>query len=357
MKILHTSDLHINSPLTSHLTADKAATRRREINGSLHRVIDAARKNFAAAIVIAGDLFDSEEISRRELEATLTQIREAADISFYYLPGNHEKNALQSTLAEIPENLFVFGDGWTYFDTGAVVFAGRRTTEENMFDTLTLFDGRKNIVVLHGEARTASAARGIIGIKEAGGRNITYLALGHYHKYSAFPIDALGIAVYSGTPEGRGFDECGECGAVLIDTDSPYPYHRFIKTARRTLHSLEINVDGSGTGADVAAAVAAATESIPSSDILRATLVGKVERDVWIDTDGISESLLSRFFHAELCDKTGVSVRIEDYQHDPTLRGELVRSVMADEALTESEKEKIIACALAALDGVEYFGV
>ena len=355
MKILHTSDLHINSPLTSRLKGEAALTRRREINDSLRLVIAKAKEVSAEALIIAGDLFDSERVSLRELERIVSEIR-SADISIYYLPGNHEKSVLLSAPLELPKNLFIFGNEWTYFDTGAAVIAGRASTEENMFDTLTLSQKRKNIVVLHGEARSASAEGGVIGIKEAVEKGISYLALGHYHKYSQIPIDALGVAVYSGTPEGRGFDECGECGAVLIDTDSPYPYHRFVKTARRTLHSLNISVIGSRSSADVEAAVLSATEKIPSSDLVCAHLVGKIEHGVWVDTEGLLKSAMSRFFHSELYDDTGIHISLDDYLYDTSLRGELVRSVMGEESLSETEREKIIACALSALEGEAYFG-
>ena len=355
MIILHTSDLHIGSPLTSRLDGERARTRRREISDSLRRVTEAAKKNSACAVIIAGDLFDTDAVSERELDSVLRDIR-AADLSFYYLPGNHEKNVLKSSSLKLPDNLFIFDEDWTYFEVGDTVIAGRSLTDKNMFDSLRLNPSLKNIVVLHGEARAKSETGGAIGIKEAADRGISYLALGHYHSYSHFPVDALGVAVYSGTPEGRGFDECGECGAVIIDTDSPYPYHRFIKTASRTLHSLEVSLDGAASGADIESAVKGAVEGIPKSDIVRISLVGRVERGAWIDTEGLAEMLSRRLFYAEVYDKTGIRISENDFANDSGIRGELVRSVLADGSLTDKEKEKIIVCALAALDGESYFG-
>ena len=59
-------------------------------------------------------------------------------------------------------------------------------------------------MVLHGELRDKSAQGGVIGLTEAANKNIDYMALGHYHTYSEAQIDKRGVAVYSGTPEGRG---------------------------------------------------------------------------------------------------------------------------------------------------------
>lgn len=354
MKILHTSDLHIGSPLTTHLSGERAALRRREIGDTLRKIIDTARAYSATAVIIAGDLFDSERVSRREMARAVGDIGAAADIDFYYLPGNHEGEALFSVGA-LPSNLYIFGREWTYFKSGDITIVGRSETEADMFDALSV--SGKTVAVLHGEVRAASARGGVIGPLEAANKGITYLALGHYHSYSSLPIDSLGVAVYSGTPEGRGFDECGECGAVLIDTDSPFPYHKFIKTASRTLHSLKVSVEGAKDSSEIEAALLLATRELPSSDIVRATLVGRTLPSAWVDTAGLSGLIMSRFFHSELIDETGVRINPTDYDNDPTLRGELVRSVTSDTSLSELDKEKIIATALAALDGEAYFGV
>ena len=354
MKILHKSDLHIGSPLSTHLSGERAALRRREISDTLRKMIDTAREYSATAVIIAGDLFDSERVSRREMARVVGEIGAAADIDFYYLPGNHEGEVLFS-VGDLPSNLFIFEKDWTYFKAGDITIVGRSETEAGMFDTLSA--SGKTVAVLHGEVRTASARGGAIGLLEAADKGITYLALGHYHSYSSLPIDTLGVAVYSGTPEGRGFDECGECGAVLIDTDSPFPYHKFIRTARRTLHSLSVSVEGAESSSDIEAALFSATRELPSSDIVRATLVGRVLPSAWIDTAGLSGLIMSRFFYSELIDATGVRINAADYASDPTLRGELVRSVMGDSSLSELDKEKIIATALAALDGEAYFGI
>ena len=55
MKILHTSDLHIGSPLTTHLSGERAALRRREISDTLRKMIDTAREYSAKAVIIAGE--------------------------------------------------------------------------------------------------------------------------------------------------------------------------------------------------------------------------------------------------------------------------------------------------------------
>ena len=49
--------------------------------------------------------------------------------------------------------------------------------------------------------------------------NIDYLALGHIHSYKCHKLDKRGVYCYSGCLEGRGFDECGDKGFVLLETE------------------------------------------------------------------------------------------------------------------------------------------
>ena len=66
MKFLHTSDIHIDSPLTSRLSAEKIRERKQELLRNFSRLVLEARNRGAEAIIIAGDLFDNEKISKKK---------------------------------------------------------------------------------------------------------------------------------------------------------------------------------------------------------------------------------------------------------------------------------------------------
>ena len=122
MKILHTSDVHIDSPLTAKLPADKIKERRAELRAGFISLISEAKSKGVGAVIIAGDLFDESKISRRSLLSVLDAVSDARDITFYYLPGNHEGNALLDSGVAFPENLKVFGKEWTYFEADGICF-------------------------------------------------------------------------------------------------------------------------------------------------------------------------------------------------------------------------------------------
>ena len=355
MRIIHTSDIHLDSPLTSRLPQDKVRERRRELLSGFGRLVEEAKALGVEAIIIAGDLFDNSRVSRRALDTALGIIQDAREITFFYLQGNHEGDALIASARVMPENLKIFGDDWTYYDIGDVTVAGRNVIQENMFDSLSLSKERKNILVLHGELRDRSCAPDIIGIKEAAGKNIDYLALGHYHSYSAEAIDDRGAAVYSGTPEGRGLDEVGDKGYSLLSTSSDRVLHSFRPFARRRLHIVPLELDGAVRTVEIGERAERALRSIPSSDIVRLELTGRYFPTLWKDTDSLIREYSGRFYYFEVKDSSRIAINPDDYRHDMSLKGEFIRTVSRDSSLDEATKEKIIACGINALMGEDLF--
>lgn len=356
MKIIHTSDVHIDSPLTSRLSPDKVKERRAELRSAWRRLIDEAERASADAVIIAGDLFDEGRISPRTAKYALDAISAARGITFFYLEGNHEGSALRDTGLDIPENLCFFGDEWTYYRLGDVTVAGRGGVSEGIFDTLELPDDRKHIVVLHGELRDSRCAEDIIGLRDTLGKGIDYLALGHYHSFSETALPDGGVAVYCGTPEGRGFDEVGECGYVLIDTEGGEIGYRFIPFAKRRLHECEVDITGAESAGAIEERAEAALLGIPAADLVRICLVGGYRPELIKDTEGLIRRFSGRFYYLDVKDCSRPIIDPEDYKYDKTLKGEFIRAVMADTELSDDMKARIISCGINALLGEELFG-
>lgn len=352
MKIIHTGDLHLCSPLTSRLSAEKAKKRGREIEESFAALCERGYELGASAFIIAGDLFDSERISARSLETVLAVIARHSGMDFFYLAGNHEGNALKERAKVLPANLKLFGGGWTYYDLDGVRISGRRETASDMFSALEL-GKEKNIVILHGELRDKTREGGIIGLSDFDKLNIDYMALGHYHTYSVRQF-GRGAAVYAGTPEGRGFDETGEKGFCLIDTDGERVTHRFIPSAKRKLLIEEIDISDAETTADIWGLIEKRISGIGRENILRVLLTGRRKPELIINRDIISSEYGRVFFYFEIKDETKLAVCPDDYRFDKSLKGEFIRLCFAEESLSEEERDKIIECGIAALSGEAY---
>ena len=276
----------------------------------------------------------------------------AEDMTFLYLEGNHESDALTGSGLELPNNLLVFGKEWTGYTVGDVHFVGRGELTENLGDGLVTEEGVTNIAVLHGALGVHSDGKEVIGGAELTGFGLDYLALGHYHTYSEAKLDDGCPAVYCGTPEGRGFDEVGECGFVLIDTDGAKLSYRFVPIAKRQMRWEKVDVTGCESGDDIKARVRETVKAIPSSDLVRLELVGQRPVELIPDTDTLKTLFDGSFFYLdEIKDSTRAVIDPEKYRYDRTLKGEFIRLVSEDESLSDEEKPEIIRCGVTALMG------
>ena len=351
MKIIHTSDIHLCSPLTTRLTQAAARERKRELTATFRRIIDDALRASAAAIIIAGDLFDNERVSARAIDEIMGIIEKCHTVTFFYLPGNHEKDLIVASGARIPENLKIFGEEWTYFDLEGVTVVGRSKICDDAFSTLALDSDRINIAVLHGELTERTKALDKIGTKDVEGLPIDYLALGHYHSYSATDIGRRTVAVYSGTPEGRGFDEAGDKGYAVIDTDGKFITHRFKSCAYRTLRIIGVDVSGATRQIELEDRVERALREASSADLVRVVLEGEHEPGSIRDTDSLEKRFAHSYFYLEVKDKSRLRISPDEYKNDKSLKGEFIRLVMSKEELTDEEKDAVIECGIRALAG------
>ena len=214
MRIIHTADLHLDSRLETNLDPIKAKERKRELLLSFENLITYATNNKVDAILISGDLFDRPRTSTKTKEYILDLIEEAKSIEFYIVYGNHDENIFSEHLGQMPNNLHIFGESWqtyTFQDINITGISGNQITKAT-YDNLVLEKDKINIVMLHGDINSSQN----IPLTMLKGRYIDYLALGHIHKYQKGRIDERGIWAYPGCLEGRGFDEEGIKGFILL---------------------------------------------------------------------------------------------------------------------------------------------
>lgn len=348
MKILHTADLHIGAPLTSRLSPQKAQTRRRELLCVFDKLIDEARRHGARAIIIAGDLFDDKRVTESMKQKILDSAQRASDITFIYTPGNHEGDTLVGEM--LPDNFkLLSSEGWSYLQIEDILFASRSAVGSGMFDDLKPPTSGVSIAILHGELR--NYARDAISPKEAEKRGIDYLALGHYHRYSETKIDEKTVAVYSGAPCGRGFDETGKLGYVIIDTDTKPLSHKFFTLENRFIYEKTVVISGAVRTLEIEELIKEACRDVRECDILRVVLTGMRPLDYKPDLSTLYDTFSRKFWHFEIFDETRAEIDIERVKYDKTLKGEFIRLVLADSSLSDTEKENIINFGIKALMG------
>ena len=346
MKILHCADLHLDSRLSAHLPREKARERRDELLVTFTRMADYADGCGAAAVLIAGDLFDTRHVSPRTRNVVLSAFRAHPEIAFFYLRGNHDRDDLLEGPEAPPENLYLFGEKWRSYPLGetaggrAVTVTGAEPGGEDprgLYDALDLRPEDVNIVLLHGQAAERAAAPGeeIVPLPALRGKHIDYLALGHIHRYHAAPLDDRGRYCSPGCLEGRGFDECGPRGFVLLDLDGERGTftETFVPFACRTLHEVEADVTGCGTTGEMEAAVRArlSEEGIPPEDMVKIVLTGRVEPDCEKDPVFLTARFSREYYFAKVTDRTEPGIDWSRCQGDASLKGEFIRAAATEE--------------------------
>lgn len=362
MKLIHCADIHLDSKMNSNFDKVKAKERKAEILHTFERMVEYASDQQIQAILIAGDLFDTRNISASVRNTVLFCIESHPAITFYYLKGNHDTDNFLSGLEELPENLKLFGSQWTSYREGNVVISGVELSRENVGSacaSLVLNAQDFNIVALHGqEAESNSKDKTLnIQLKALKNKGIDYLALGHIHSYKKGTLDARGTYCYSGCLEGRGFDECGPHGFVVLDIDpvSGSYTHQFIPFARRTLYTITVDITGCDTTAQMAGRITSSLQetSCETDSLVKIILTGGLDVECEKDMDYLLSRFGAQFYFVKIYDETFLKVETDNYLYDKSLKGEFARLVMGDFALSEDDKKMILRYGFQAIAGEE----
>lgn len=351
MKLLHAADFHLDSPL-SGLTAEKSAQRRGELRDIPARLARLAKEEGVDLVLLPGDLFDGERVYPETVRALAGALEEMA-VPVVVAPGNHDCYQSRSPYAEAPwpDNVHIFTEtGLQAIELpglNCVVHGCAFTAPHREDDPLAGFaapeDGRLHLLCVHGEmGRQGSYAP--IAPESLARSGAAYAALGHVHAGMS-GREGRTLWAYPGCPEGRGFDELGEKGALIVTVGPDGAQARFVSVGRRQYRIETVNVDGF-------------TEFLPegeSPDLVRILLTG--ESRCAPDLAALTARAAPRFFHVELRDNTTLPTDLWARAGEDSLTGLFLREMRARlEGAGEEERDKLLLAArfgLAALEGGE----
>lgn len=409
IRILHTADVHLDSPLRSLALRDEglraqveAATR-----GALTRLVDTALSESVDAVLIAGDLFDGRERSARTaafLLAELDRLR-VAGIRVFYIKGNHDADNPVTGMLDLPDNVHLFGARGGKVDLAegvwihGVGFEQRHVPESLLSRFPDPVPGAVNIAMLHTSLAGAPGHDNYAPCRasELAGMGFDYWALGHVHKREVHATDPW--IVMPGCPQGRDIGEAGAKSATLLTIEDgritvvevPTALVEFTQTALDVSQAdsddalraaLRAHLDAVRAGLDAPTGVLRVTltgtpprywQILRDRDVWQETVVelAAVAGDMWIDrlvfhlsppearrdTPGASEEL--RRTMNEIAGESGfraaaraeVAAVLEDLP--PALRARLAPDDTAVEALTDGLAQTGAAQVLARLKGAE----
>ena len=330
LKIIHAADLHLDSPFAG-LTPEQAALRRQEQRGLLDRLAELANEENADLVLLAGDLLDGQRVYRETVEAlaqTLGRIRARVFIA----PGNHDPYNAASPYAQPlwPDNVYIFTsprpEGVAVPELNCTVYGAAFTAEQATDAPLAGFaaDGAGlNLMVLHGN--TAGRDYAPVSSAEIAASGLDYLALGHVHQGSGLQKTGETWWAYPGCPEGRGFDELGEKGVLVVEAERGNVTARFCPLHLRRYEIVRVDLTGC---ADPLTAVEGALSADTGMDVYRILLTGEftMERDTLCK---LEQALASRFHALELRDQTHPPRDLWDRAGEDSLTGLFLRTMAA----------------------------
>ncbi|MBQ9790617.1 MAG: metallophosphoesterase [Clostridia bacterium] len=361
MKIIHISDLHLDSKLETNFDPLLAKQRNNEMLVTLENLFDTMESQNFDAMIIAGDMFDTKKVSSKAFTYIIDLIKKHNSKKFFYVSGNHDKESeLFNSISDIPENLFVFNSIFSRFELSENVLIGGVKLDETNCTTfpeqIDFPEDTLNIMVMHGAiTKSASSVSSSAFLSSSvKNKNIDYLALGHIHEYSQGQIDKRCTYVYSGCLEPRGFDEIGDKGyvSILIDETTKTISHDFVKFSSRTFHEIPVDISEFSSNRDILNEIYQKTQNIPSTDIVKVILAGTHNEDFAKSTNLINEELSSKFYFVKITDKSRLKINAKDYENDISLKGCFIRKVLASK-LSEQDKSDVIVTGLKALSGEE----
>ena len=352
MKILHASDLHLDSPF-QRLSAEQAQQRRRELRELPGALVKLAREEKVDLILLPGDLFDGARVYPETIEA-LTAALGGAGMPVVIAPGNHDcaDGGSPYLAANWPENVRIFTrpelGAFEFPELNCVVhgcaFVTSHRTDEPLRGFSVPEDGRLHLLCVHGEVGLGGSY-GPIPPAALSGCGAAYAALGHIHAASGLQWAGDTAWAYPGCPEGRGFDELGSKGALLVTVDDGGISAEFKPLCRRQYRIEPVEISR----------FKEALSALPGDDLVRIILTGESDRAP--DLRELTALAESRFFYAELRDETTLPRDLWARAEEDNLTGLFLREMRRRlDAAADEERANILLATrfgLAALEGGE----
>ena len=345
IKILHSGDWHLDSPLQGK-TAEQGSFLRAELAKIPGKLAALCKEENCDIVLLSGDLFDGAYT--RESYRTVFDALQTMAVPVFISPGNHDfinpDSPYQKELW--PENVHIFKKQqieWVDIPALSLRVYGAGFQSMDCPGLLEGFQGTGRAVgVFHGDPTQLHSPYNPVTKNQVLSSGLQYLALGHVHKGDGFWAGDT-LCAWPGCPMGRGWDEEGDKGALIV-TLAEKPQIRFVPLGAPQFFDL---------AAEARAGVASVLPAIANNDFYRITLTGESEP---VDLDAL-QAEFSGFPNLVLRDQTRRPVDLWESLGEDSFEG--VYFGMLKDALADADPEMQERILLAAklsrqiLDGQE----
>ncbi|MBX6749245.1 MAG: metallophosphoesterase [Micromonosporaceae bacterium] len=368
MRLLLFSDLHLERGF-AWAPPEVGRERRDALRRCLQRIAELAVQLAVDAVCCGGDLYEHDRY-RPDTGTFLRDVFAGLDpIPVFVAPGNHDWLGPTSIYASTrwPPNVHIFteqrltpvslADGLTLW--GAAHHSP--TSAPNLLDGFRVDRGGVHLALFHGSELGAFAPGGEragespqrhapFRAEQIGAAGLHHALLGHFHT----PRDAPDHT-YPGNPEPLTFGETGDRGAVLITVDGSGSVQRQRhRVAATRLHDVTVDLDGVAHAEAVQDRVDAALAGV--GGLVRVRLRGEVAPEVLVDPGRLRRPPAVTAWVVRAGEVT-YGYDLAALRAEPTVRGQFVRDVEADPALSDEMRRAVLLTGLRAFDGREDLAV
>lgn len=365
IKILHTSDLHLDSRFCGITDPGLRARRRREHREVVRRIVDLAREEDVDLLLFVGDLFEDSTYQFETIAYLVEEFRRMHPKPVFIAPGLSDAYHSRSpySLFEWGENVHIFGkdtfSSLCLTEVGATVHGAasdREHLEENPLKGIqAVNDGSIEIGMVYGSNldRVPEGAESPFPFHEQDARatGVHFLALGGYHTFQKFGKKPIGC--YPGMPEGTGFSELGEKVVVLAELDGKKVTLQRRSVSQRTFDDVLVDLSGLEKVDAVVRTIEAALEGKDRADaVIRVRLTGRPGPSVPLDAEDLAERVHLERGILQIVDETWPVPDWHEVGRRKTLAGEFARAMQGKfEKEGSARYEKVRDYGLGALIG------
>ena len=339
MKIIHFADLHIGSRF-ERMPEDIKNELNTKLRNAFLNIINFANTNGIKTILMSGDIFDRNSVNMKDKKFFYDSVKANPEIDFYYIKGNHDSS---SNYNDIIDNLHTF-DGIQSYVKDNIRIIGYELAKDNsvLYDYAPFTTDKFNIMMLHGDI-TNSRDNNYIDLKKLQNKNVNYFALGHIHKRSEGTIGDAKYA-YPGCVMGRGFDEVGEKGFLVLDTETNVT--TFHKLSDIIFEHIDIQVNGFNE-AELKNEIKAALVNRNLSYITEIKLMGR--SSIEIDSEDLERTFKDDRYYLTVKNASKQELNFTRNENENSLRNMFINKVLSDPNLDDETKEKVISYGLSKL--------
>jgi DNA repair exonuclease SbcCD nuclease subunit len=329
VKLLHSADWQLGCRFNRF--GEKAELLRQIRFNTLRRALEEARKRRVDAFIIAGDLFDDNEVEESVVTKALTTFADFSDLPVFILPGNHDPFTgpgsvwNRKSFLDAPKNVRVFRQAeFVELDAGFLLASPLHQKQSTLDPSLKLDELAKELPrqslyvgITHGSLAIPGQHQPNdfpISLQAATRAGLDYLGVGHWHNWQ---MHDNGRLVMPGTPEQDSFEHggAGFVAHVTLSEKGASPQVQQVRVGRMRWRPFDFNfLDVESARALLQAAVAE-LQGEPDAAVIRVRMQGAATREVLQPARQWLTDLLKPFPFSQLHDDTSLALTPAELDH------------------------------------------